>query len=548
MAEPFVSPPPTTPRRIKLKWLFLWVGIVLAAVAFIAISRYQAVDSDHASANVNSVIGSLVIWLATVSLLLISRLWSYVFAFGLVPVLAAISFLSIFRLERVDGELRPHFTRRWSSGPELPAVSIDSEQVSLSDTLFQPQSTDWNQFLGPNRNTSLSSCSIDTDWSSSQGDEPQVVWRQPIGEGWSGFAVRGSAAITMEQRGEEEWVSAYNLETGAVIWKYAMDSRHSDPLGGTGPRSTPTIHDDKVFACSAVSKFVCLQLTTGKELWSHELNQLAGVEAAELDKDVEWGRSGSPLVVGTNVIVPLGGKAKKATSLIAFDIQTGKEAWRSGEEQISYSSPMLVRLDDIEQIVYPTQNDLTAFDLVTGKKLWSFRYEGSGGAPNVAQPVPLDGVTLFISKGYGVGARTIEVRRAAEAAKDDQAWKVSQVNENRTVMRTKFTNAVLWKDHILGLSDGILECIDARTLKRKWKSGRYRQGQVLLLANCLLVTAEDGRVVLVGLDEQKHVELAEKAVIGDVTWNPPTLAGNRLLVRNSNEVACLRLKLKDVQQ
>jgi outer membrane protein assembly factor BamB len=115
-------------------------------------------------------------------------------------------------------------------------------------------------------------------------------------------------------------------------------------------------------------------------------------------------------------------------------------------------------------------------------------------------------------------------------------------------MRTKFTNAVLWKDHILGLSDGILECVDARTLKRKWKSGRYRQGQVLLLANCLLVSAEDGRVVLVALDEQKHVELAEIAVIGDVTWNPPTLAGDRLLVRNSSEVACLRLKLKDVQQ
>src|SRR5690606_5042868 len=114
---------------------------------------------------------------------------------------------------------------------------------------------DFPQYLGPSRDATLRQVRLNPNWDASP---PRISWKQSIGEGWSGFAVQGDVAVTMEQRGQQEWVSAYSVLDGTLMWNSSIDARHSDVLGGVGPRSTPTIADNRVYACSAVSRLSCL--------------------------------------------------------------------------------------------------------------------------------------------------------------------------------------------------------------------------------------------------------------------------------------------------
>jgi outer membrane protein assembly factor BamB len=468
------------------------------------------------------------------------RLWKYLLA---LPVLIVLGLLSVFRFDRVDGELRPQFSWRWGAAPDLPTVNAPDDSIPQNISVsLESRPTDSNQFLGPTRNATWTDTEMDADW---QNQPPEILWRQSIGEGWSSFAVVGDLGVTMEQREQQEWVSAYDVNSGRLIWKHAIDQRYASPIAGNGPRSTPAIHDGRVFACSAVNQFVCLNLQSGALLWARDLNELAGTDALALQGEVEWGRSGSPLVHSGRVIIPLGGRSPTYHSLIALDQQTGDEQWRAGDEQISYSSPTLMTLGGVEQILYVSSQTISSFHPSTGERLWTLEFDGASGQPNVAQPLRLDDGRVFFSKGYGIGSRTLRVTRQSTSAEasSEVKWSAAVEVENRTVLRTKFTNAVLWEDHLYGLSDGILECIDAKTLQRRWKRGRYHQGQVLLLGQHLLITAEDGRLVLLQPDTSEARELASLPVIGDVSWNVPTVSGDRLLMRNATQAACLKLKM-----
>lgn len=526
-------------RRIQssIGWGVAWALMVGALLIAVVVFRMQAVDSDHAKANLATYVGLLCIWITTVVCLFGSRRHRATVGILIGPIVCGLLFMAAFRMERVDGELIPHFALRWKSPTALP--KLDSSSADDQRVLFEPRSTDWPQLLGQNRDSHLHRISIESDW---QNRPPKLLWKQAIGEGWSGVSVRGDVGITMEQRDQEEWVSAYDLRDGSLVWKHAIACRHFDSLGGLGPRSTPAISGDRVYACSAVTEVVCLELKTGSLVWSKDLDQLANVNHKELEEDLLYGRSGSPLVLESTVVVPLGGSQKASCSLIALDLQTGEERWRAGDKQISFASPQLAELAGVPQIIYPTKKNLLSLDPASGRELWSLSYEGSGEAPNVAQPITLDANTLFISKGYGVGARIVTVNCNGVTTDAQQAkWEATVLKENRTVLRTKFTSPVLHNGHVYGLSDGILECVDVSTLKRKWKQGRYHHGHVLLLENCLLVSAEDGRAVLVASDPNQYRELAQLEVIGGVTWNPPTVSGNRLILRNSSELACLEL-------
>lgn len=532
------------PRAIEKRWIqssigwgVAWALVVGSLLVAVVVFRMQAVDSDHAKANLATYFGLLCIWITTVVCLFGSRRHRESLGILISPIVCGLLFMAAFRMERVDGELIPHFALRWKSPTALP--KLDSSLADDQRVLFEPRPTDWPQFLGQNRDSHRQRISVETDW---QSRPPKLLWKQAIGEGWSGVSVRGDVGITMEQRDQEEWVSAYDLQDGSLIWKHAIKCRHFDSLGGLGPRSTPAISGDRVYACSAVTEVVCLELKTGSLIWTKDLDQLANVNHKELEEDLLYGRSGSPLVLESTVVVPLGGSQKASCSLIALDLQTGEERWRVGDKQISFASPQLAELAGVPQILYPTKKNLLAVDPATGRELWSLSYEGSDEAPNVSQPIILDANTLFLSKGYGVGARIVRVNCNGVTPDDQQAnWEATVLKENRTVLRTKFTSPVLHDGHVYGLSDGILECVDLSTLKRKWKQGRYHHGHVLLLENCLLISAEDGRAVLVALDPTQYRELAQLEVIGGVTWNSPTVSGNRLILRNSSELACLEL-------
>jgi outer membrane protein assembly factor BamB len=250
------------------------------------------------------------------------------------------------------------------------------------------------------------------------------------------------------------------------------------------------------------------------------------------------------LVVDDLLIVPLGGPASGPyASLAAFDKLTGELRWSGGSWQVSYASPALVSLGGVRQIVIVNESTVSGHRVEDGEVLWSHPWPG-GSASNAStsQAVAISDTKLLLSKGYGTGSALIELLPEVGGP-----WQTRQLWAQTGMLKTKFTNVAVRAGYAYGLSDGILECIEIESGQRCWKErrgGDFGHGQILLVDDVLLVSAENGRVAMVEANPQRFTKLGEFAALDDQTWNNLCLAGPYLLVRNAVEGACYRLPLR----
>jgi outer membrane protein assembly factor BamB len=244
--------------------------------------------------------------------------------------------------------------------------------------------------------------------------------------------------------------------------------------------------------------------------------------------------SGSPLVFDDRVVVSAGGHAGR--SLVAYDAVSGKFLWGDGNDGAGYSSPCLATLVGVRQILIFGSASIAGHDPDTGKLLWSYTWPH--GNPHVAVPVVLPGDRVLVSSGYGVGSELLQIKRdAAGQFTATRIWKSIR-------LKAKFTNVVYRDGCIYGLDDGVMVCLDAATGELKWKEGRYGHGQEILVGDLLLVSTEQGGLVLLEPVATGPREVARFAVFHEKTWNPPALAGPYLLLRNDLEAACYRLAIE----
>jgi outer membrane protein assembly factor BamB len=459
-------------------------------------------------------------------------------AWGLLGAVAVAC--AALRVERVSGDLVPEFAWRWSpSRDRLLPQAAEPAVAAAERAAWQPEATnDFPQFLGPQGNAGIDQVAVPA-----AGEAYSEVWRRKIGAGWSGFAVCDGHAVTLEQRGDEEVVACYALESGEPEWSVAVPARHETVLGGVGPRSTPTIRDGVVYSTGATGWLHAIDGATGTVVWRKNVLDDLGIDAAAHEAAVAWGRAGSPLVTESLVIVPGGGPLEQgggAVSLVAYDRATGKRAWTGGDEQIAYASPVLVMHGDRDLVLIVNEGSVAAYDPVDGRRLWSFPWPGhSNSDASCSQAHVLDGGRIFVSKGYGIGAAVFE----PEAGGDPLAFR--QVWAEPGMLKTKFTNVAIHDGHAYGLSDGILECVRLADGRRAWKGGRYGQGQVLRVRDLLVVQAESGEVVFVDCTPEKHRVRGRLAALDGQTWNNPCVIAGRLLVRNAEEAACYRFAVEE---
>lgn len=513
---------PHSPRAPSPRWWPAFVILIAAVVTWGVLLFVPHKSQQHFNLNVARIVlftlGALLIWLFALS----RMRWSRRFL-GLGIFVVFIGLLAaMFRIHGVDGNLVPIIEPRWA---RRQLSSPTPSPAPTNQTNLAPQAlagaADFPQFLGPDRNGILAGPKLATNWTT---QPPKLLWRQPVGAAWSGFAVSGRLAITQEQRGENELVVAYDLESGRPVWSHADATRYFTTLAGEGPRATPTIASGRVFAQGATGRLNCLDLTTGRMIWTKDILQEHG------GKLPDWGVSGSPLVYDDLVIANPGGRENQ--SVIACAAADGKVRWTSGKHGESYSSPVLRTIDGVKQVLL-FDNSLVGYDAQSGTQLWNFRWPG--GHPHVAVPIFVDSADVILSSGYGTGSGRLTLARSA-----DGKWTAKQVwRTNR--LKAKFTNPILHQGHVYGLDDGIMACLDAKTGDLKWKDGKYGHGQALLVAGLLLVMAESGDVVLVDPKPEALHELTRFQALTEKTWNPPALAGEFLLVRNDKEAACFRL-------
>ncbi len=419
----------------------------------------------------------------------------------------------------VSGDLVPIFRWKWSK-PMAIERGVATDDAILNAASFP-------QFLGQHRNASVPDLSLAKDW---ETNSPALLWRKPIGESWSGFAISGPYAVTQEQSGEEELVSCYNLVSGELIWQESNSARYDNPLGGVGPRATPAIDGDRVYTVGGLGFVACRELTTGAERFSFNL-----LESNEAPLP-EWGVAGSPLIHDGLLILNAGGSDGR--TLVAYDKLTGTEVWSGGDDKAHWSSPVAFEVHGETQFLIFNRGGVSAHSPNDGSVLWTFPWKRSTGTPRVAVPVQLPDNRFVVSSGYGAGASMFEIVRTESGYKAEEAWRTLH-------LKAKFNNFVYRDGYLYGLDDGMMTCIDTETGRRTWKKGRYGHGQLLLGDDWILVLAENGDALLLEPNPEEPVVLGSFPALEGKSWNPPALAGPYLLLRNHLEVACYRLPLSE---
>ncbi|RIK66892.1 MAG: hypothetical protein DCC65_08055 [Planctomycetota bacterium] len=385
----------------------------------------------------------------------------------------------------------------------------------------------WTDFRGPARDGVCAGETISLDW---QKDPPRELWRQPIGGGHASFVVGHGRAYTIEQRRKQEVITSYDLATGRELWATAYDASFEETLGGNGPRATPTLRGDRLYSLGAQGDLYCVDALSGRPVWN--VNVLRGGVVANL----EWGLSGSPLVVDDKVIVTASGK--EDPSLFAFHAADGKPAWTCNAGPQGYTSPMPATLCGVRQFLNLGGTELRGVDIATGRILWRHPWKTYMWI-NSSQPLPIGGDRLFLSAAYDHGCSVIQLARPADN------WTVKELWFNNR-MKNKFSTCVIYNGHAYGLDEAILCCVDLETGERRWKGGRYNYGSLLLVGDHLLVlTEEPADLVLVAASPEAWKEIGRMPVFKERTWNNFVLIGGRLLARNDRWMACYDLRPRE---
>jgi outer membrane protein assembly factor BamB len=382
----------------------------------------------------------------------------------------------------------------------------------------------WTNFRGPDRDGRYDEMEVLTKW---PAEGLSLIWKQPIGVGYSSFTIADGRAYTIEQRRRQEVVAAYDLATGRELWIQAWNAEFKDETGD-GPRSTPTWEDGRLYALGATGELRCLDARTGGVIWGK--NILSDNQAQNLP----WAMAASPLIVDEKVIVLPGGTAGK--SVVAYNKMSGAPVWKVLNDTQAYVSPILVTLAGRRQIIVESAERVVGLTPENGSLLWSYPW-GTDHGINVSQPIIVDKNRFFVSSGYGKGAALVEVTGNGNSLTARTVWE----NIN---MKNKFNSSVLHQGYVYGLDEGILTCLDVNTGERKWKGGRYGYGQILLASGHLIVMSDTGELVLLRATPDQQTEVARFKAIEGKTWNVPAIAGGRLLVRNANEMAAYNIAAK----
>jgi outer membrane protein assembly factor BamB len=402
-----------------------------------------------------------------------------------------------------------------------PAASASPEPGKDSSanpaTPATEKRAEWPGFRGPRRDGIVRGVKIKTDWSASP---PVQLWRRPIGPGWSSFAVSGDVFYTQEQRGDKEVVAAYKMNNGQPVWSHSDTARFFEANAGAGPRATPTLSNGRVYTFGATGILNVLDASNGAVVWSRDV-------AKETNTQVPfWGFASSPVVIGDTVIVAASGL------LVGYDAASGNRRWTGPAAGGSYSSPQLVTINGVPQILLMSGSGAISVGPTDGKQLWQHAWGGN----SIVQPqLTSDGDVLITSQEGG--ARRLAVTQGATGWSVAERW-------TSNALKPYFNDFVIHKGHVFGFDGRILACLDLKDGQRKWKGGRYGNGQLVLLSDqdLLIVLSEEGELALVQATTDQFTEIAKLPAIQGKTWNHPVLVGDVLLVRNSEEMAAFRLQ------
>jgi len=382
---------------------------------------------------------------------------------------------------------------------------------------------DWPQFRGPAQD-GISAEALRTDWPE---NGPPVLWRAPLGQGYSGISETGGRLYTLFSQGSDTWAVCLDAATGKELWRYRLDAQYSDGQGN-GPRSTPTVQGGVAYVLSAQGRLAALDAATGEERWVKDLKQSFGARMPT------WGVATSPLVEDGRIYLDVGGRP--GYSVMALDQKTGEAIWGSQNDIPGYSTPVIETIDGQRQLFAFTGTQIVALDPDNGRLLWKKGWKTSYDV-NAAMPIFVPPNRLLVASGYGVGAALLEIRRG------EGGWSAEEVWTSRG-MKNQFSSSIAHRGTLYGFDDGTLKALDLATGDERWKVRGLGHGSLTLAGDHLVVMGDRGQLALVEATPAEYREKARVQIFQGKTWTVPTVTDGRLYVRDEKEIVALDVAAK----
>jgi outer membrane protein assembly factor BamB len=367
--------------------------------------------------------------------------------------------------------------------------------------------TDWPRFRGPQQNGVSLEKGLLRSWPESG---PKVLWKKPIGSGFSSVTVVGDALYTLAVEGESETAYRLRQSDGEVVWRV--------PLGPVFPE----VFGNGVL--SATGRLHALKTKDGTRLWEVDLTKELGGRVPNR------GFASSPLVDGDLLLVEAGGTEGKA--VVGLEKKTGKVRWSALEGKPGYVTPLAVTIDGVRQYVFvrTLEGDIVSL-LPDGKLHW--RYPWKTGA--IASPLFLPPNRIFASATDDVGAVLLEIGQADGKAAVREVW-------SSRVMKNHFSSSVLYEGHIYGFDNASLKCIVAETGEQKWVHRGYGKGSLIAADGLLYILSDQGQLVLAEATPAGFQEKGKVKVMEGKTWTPPVLSHGRIYLRDEDEMIVLDVR------
>jgi outer membrane protein assembly factor BamB len=401
---------------------------------------------------------------------------------------------------------------------------------------------DWNQYHGVQSDNKTEETLASTTFLATSSS---MKWKVSTPLGFSSFAVVKDRAYTMIAEEDEDGLMrevciALDLKTGKRLWSswltvmdYKSGGGNSGAPGnngGDGPRSTPSAFGDKVWVYDSDMTLHCLDAQTGKSIWTVKVLKVHN------GKNIKWKNSSAPLIEGNLVIVYGGGPGQ---SLLAFQRDSGKLIWKSGNETATHATPIAATIHGVRQVIFFCTSGLVSVDPRTGEELWRQKFPFK--VSTAASPV-VAGDLVYCSAGYGVGAGLYRISKKGNAMSSSEVWRKS--NE----MFNHWSTPIYHEGHLYGMfsfkkyGKGPLQCIELESGKVKWSKDGYGPGNLILSGKNLIALSDIGELAVVNATPTEYKELSRRKVIEGKCWSTPVLSNGMVLARSTKEAICLEAK------
>jgi outer membrane protein assembly factor BamB len=386
---------------------------------------------------------------------------------------------------------------------------------------------EWPQWRGPQRSGISTDTGLLKQWPSSG---PKQVWSiSSLGEGFGSLAVKADRIYVQGTMGSASAVFCLNRLDGKTIWTASLGPKVNDGRGN-GPRSTPTVDEDRVYVLTENGDLACLRARGGERVWSKNILREFGGE------NPGWKISESPLVDGNHVIVSPGGRG---AGIVALDKMTGKTIWTTKDlsDQAGYSSSIVADIGGVRTIMNFTSRSAVGVRANDGKLMWRHDSPANGTA-NCTTPVFADNKVFFTSD-YGTGGALIGLSAQNGEVKARELYFTQD-------MKNHHGGIVLVNGYLYGFSSSILTCLEFATGKRMWQNRSVGKGSLAYADGMLYLLSEDNTVGLAEASPNGYVEKGRFRIAdqGKPSWAHPVVAGGHFFIRNQGTLTCYDVKAR----